>query len=228
MHATLDMKGGISVSANLREAFKTLPLLQKRHAKATVLIDTATMLVPDEEFDTDEASAIFDHAFSGYEQDAKLYCEMPRLHTVALFAVNKDIQTVLNDHFDQVEYMPVCLPVWQQFSQREDGPRQRLYCYFHDDKLDIFAFSKHRFKFCNTFSATHSHDALYYLLSAFTQLGLKAERDEVILSGVTPHQKWIIDHLSKYVDRSSIFKTLNQTLPDTFPLDLHLLSDELS
>ncbi len=226
-HASIDMKSGISVSANLREAFKTLPLLEGQHPTATVMTDTATTLVPDEEFAPEDAAVLFDHTFSGHQQEPKLYTEMPRLHAVAVFAVPKDLQTVLSDRFSQVEYMPVCLPVWQHFGQRADGARLCLYGYFHDDKLDLFAFSKHRFKFCNVFSATHSHDALYYLLSAFTQLGMKADRDEVMLMGVTPHLKWLADNLTRYISRTTVCDTeavaAGSSAPLAFPLDTHLL-----
>ena len=70
---TYEMKGGMSVAANLREAFKTLPMLGGTWEKVTVLADVPTMLVPEEEFDAADTDLLFSHAFSGHERDVKLH-----------------------------------------------------------------------------------------------------------------------------------------------------------
>ena len=198
---TLEMKSGISASANLREAFKTHPLLNGQAKHATVLVDATTMLIPEEEFNEEDCSLLFSHAFSGHESDLKGHYAISNLHAVALFAFEKDLQTVINDHFSTSSFIPVCAPLWQYLGQRPVLNRQRLYGYFHDGKLDLFCIAKNRFKFCNTFSATHAHDTLYYLLNAFSQLGLKADRDEISLIGSTPHKLWIANNLQTYVQR---------------------------
>ncbi len=198
---TMDMKSGISISANLREAFKTLPLLSKNYERATIMVDAMTLLIPEEEFHDADSDILFSHAFSGHESDVKEHYTMADLHAVALFGFDKDLLTVIHDHFTATTFIPVCAPLWEHFARQTSQSRQRLYGYFHDGKLDIFCFAKNRFKFSNSFSATHAHDTLYYLLNAFSQLGMKADRDEISLIGSTPHKLWICNNLKTYVQR---------------------------
>ena len=215
-----EMNIGISVPANLREAFRKQAILGRNYASVTVLADVPVLVVPDEEFAEADSSIIYRHTFSGHDHDVMRHCTMERLHAVALFGLEKDLLTVMDDHFPAATFMPVCLPVWEHYCRHAEVAHQRLYGYFHDDKLNVFAFAKGRMKFCNAFSATHAHDALFYLLSVFTQLGLKADRDEVVLLGSTPQQQWISDNLQGYVrrvDRSGM-------LADSpLPLDMTLL-----
>ena len=204
IYKTYEMKGGMSVAANLREAFKTMPMLGGTWEKVIVMADVPVMLVPEEEFDAADADLLFSHAFSGHERDVKIHHQMESLRAVALYAVERDVQTAVSDHCKDADYLPVALPLWEHVGTQTEGTRQRLYGYFHDGKADVFSFSKQRFRFCNTFSAVHAHDALFYLLSTFTQLGMKGDRDEVMVMGSTPHLKWVADNLRAYVSRVSI------------------------
>ena len=216
----VEMKGGVSASSHLRDAFKSHDLLREPFGSGVVLVDAPTMLIPEESFNAGDADLLFNHSFSGHERDAKCHTPLENLHVVTLFALGKDIQTVIGDHVASCTYLPVGLPVWERYGRQTHATRQRLYGYFHDGKVDIFCTSGNRFKFCNAFSATHSHDTLYFLLNAFTQLGLKSSRDEVVVLGSTPHQQWISDNLAKYVEHVVV-----EPLPDdTLPLDLYLLT----
>ena len=219
-----DMKGGMSVSANLRDAFKTQPSLSGRWSHARVLADVPAMLVPESEYHSNDAALLYRHAFSGHERDSIMSTQMDDLHAVVLFAIEKDLQTVMDDHCDHVTFLPVSLPVWRHFGQQPDGNRETLYGYFHDDKVDVFGFRKHRFTFCNSFSAANSHDALFYLLSAFTQLGMKGERDELVLSGSAPHLAWVEEKLKTYVKRTRLVDRADIGQSEgTLPADTALL-----
>lgn len=219
-----EMKGGMSAAANLREAFKMLPALAGEWDKATVLADVPAMLVPEEEFDATDGDILFSHTFSGYEKDVKLHYPIESLRAVALLAVERDVQTAINDHCKEVDYLPVALPLWQFLGQQSDGARLRLYGYFHDGKADIFCFAKQRFRFCNTFSAGHAHDAQFYLLSTFTQLGMKGDRDEVMVMGTTPYLKWVADSLRPFVSRVNIGDAttlqIDSSISSDMPLDI--------
>lgn len=202
-YACIDMRGGMSASANLREAFLSHPLLKTSDDKVVVLVDAPTMMVPLEEFSESDKEIIFDHTFSGHEQDLKMHYVMEKFHAVALFALEKDIKTVINDHFTQALFVPVSAPLWLQAASQAEGARQRLYAFFHDGKTDVACIHRRRFKFANTFSASYAHDALYYILSAFSYLGMKTERDEVVMLGTTPHKPWLTTNILSYVGHAS-------------------------
>ena len=102
------VKAGIAMAVNLREAFKNVVASDLNHAD--VLLDTPQMLVPIEQFDEDDIKTLFDYAFPAKEQVQHIvrYNVLPDLKTVCLFAVNKDLNSVLNDRFDHVQYTVTC------------------------------------------------------------------------------------------------------------------------
>lgn len=220
---TYDMKGGMSVAANLREAFKTLAALHRHWAHAHVLADVQAMAMPESEYHAGDADLLFGHTFSGHERETVMSTHLEALHAVVLFGIGTDLQTVVADHCSEADYQPVTLPVWLHLGRQADGLRATLYGYFHDDKLDVFAFRQQRFRFCNSFSATHPHDALFYLLSAFTQLGMKAERDTLVVLGTAPHAQWVEEQLKDYVKRSRHLGAADLGIADShLPLDMAL------
>lgn len=224
--STYEMNGSMSAAANLREAFKTLQPLQQSWAKATVLADVPTLLVPEEEYADGDAEKLFAHAFSGHDGEVKLSQPMEALRAVVVFALERDIQTVVGDHCATATYLPTAMPLWQQLGRQGGGSRLRLYGYFHDGRVDVFAFGRQRFKFANTFNASDASDALYYLLSVFNQLGMKGDRDEVTLLGSTPHLKFVSDNLASYVRRIHVAdaETMHLTpADDDMPIDMAIL-----
>jgi hypothetical protein len=123
------------------------------------------------------------------------------LKAVCLFAINKNLDTVIRDRFDQgVTFVHSMTPVWRQLHQRSfTGHRNKLYGYFHGKQLEVFSFQQNRFKFCNSFDAAHAQDALYYLLYVWKQLRLESEHDELHILGDIPEQEWLLEELKRFL-----------------------------
>ncbi len=206
------VKNGISMAANLREAFKTSALLGVPFSKALVMVAAPVLLVPVSCFDETMSEALYDHSFGGHDGQLVMCNLLSELNVVALYAVSRDFCTVLADHYVEVRYCCAMQPVWSYLHQRSlIGKRNKLYGYFHDGSLDVCSFSQNRFKFCNSFDITSSsgsggnaHDALYFLLCVWKQLGLKAEWDELHLMGDIPERDWLLDELRQYLQRAYI------------------------
>ena len=202
IYAPYTVKNGVSLAANLRQAFKESPLLMRGYQKVRVFIDTPLLLVPVNEFREEDAAMLYQHAFPSHEGDAVIYRVQPSLDVVALFSINKDLKLVVEDNFSDVRFTPVLQPLWNYLHQRSFlGVNRKLFAYFHDKKLDIFCFEKNRFKFFNSFGAPHSKDALYYLLYVWKQLGLNQQRDELHLLGSIPDQEWLLYNSRLYIRR---------------------------
>lgn len=194
------LKGGLSVAANLREAFHYSELLQQPYATAYIMADTPTMLIPLDEYKSNEAATLYDHTFTGNEQQLKISCALLDLQAVAIFSIDRDLKAVIDEHFSNRHFLPICFPLWRHLNQRGHGRgRQRLYGYMHGDRIEVFRFNQNRFKFCNNFAATQAQDALYFLLYVFRQLAMDATRDEIYLLGDIPRKKWLTDNLHEYV-----------------------------
>jgi hypothetical protein len=184
------VKSGVSMAANLREAFKTSPLLLSGMPRARVLIDSPVLMMPVELFDESTMELAYRHAYPDSGQDIVSFSVLPDLKAVAVFSVNRDLRLVVDDHFQHVRLIPAISPVWSYLHQRSyTGPRQKLYGYFHEKRLEVLCFQQNRFKFCNTFEARYPRDVLYYLLHVWTQLQLQADADELHLVGDLPEQQ---------------------------------------
>ena len=200
------VKGGISMTANLREAFKTVNLMATDTRRVQVLVDTTSMLVPIEQFEEEDIEPLFDHTFPNKSSRRIVhYNVLPELKSVCLFAVSKDVEGAIKDHFDDVQFIHTMTPVWHHLHQRSfTGHRNKLYGYFHNKQLDIFSFQQNRFKYCNSFEASHAHDALYFLLYVWKQLQLEAVHDEMHIVGDIPEREWLLQELKRYLQKAFI------------------------
>jgi hypothetical protein len=196
------VKSGVSIAANLREAFKTSDLLAIEARRSRVLIDTPVLMVPVEMFEEATMVESYIHAYPDRTQETVLYNVLPDLNAVAVFSINKDLKLVLDDHYQDVQIVAALSPVWRHLHSRSfTGVRSKLYGYFHEHCVDIFAFRQNRFKFCNQFDVRHPQDALYFLLYVWNQLALNNEHDELHLVGDLPEEEWLTQELKKYVKK---------------------------
>jgi hypothetical protein len=199
------VKSGVSMAANLREAFKTADLLQNRPQRVRVVIDSPVLMVPVEVFDQDEMEELYDHAFTRNEQDGVFFNVLPDLNAVAVFPMNRDLKLVVDDHFSTVKVIVAMAPVWRHLHQRSyTGNRHKLYGYFHEKRLEIFSFHQNRFKFCNSFDASRAHDSLYFLLYVWKQLQLEPEHDELHIVGDIPEQEWLLKELKRFLQNAYV------------------------
>lgn len=224
------MRSGVSVSANMREALKDAMLTETGVRKAVVMVDAPVLLTPMELFEESKAEETYHHAFPSSAPETVLYNMQPDLNAVAVFAISKDLNTVLRDTFADISFMTIQSPVWRHLHQRSfTGVRNKLYGYFHDNKLDIFAFQQNRFKFYNQFDAGRAHDAIYFLLYVWQQLAFNAEQDELYIVGDIPDRDWLTQELKKYVDKAYVinpsadFNRAPATQIKNMPYDLMVL-----
>lgn len=196
------VKSGISIAANLREAFKSSPLLLRGFQRVLLMVDSPVLMVPTDLFKVADCQEMYTHSFPDSDGEDVLYDAITDLNAVALYAVNKDLRLVVSDHFRDVKTACAIAPVWRHLHQRSYiGTRNKLYAYFHDEKLDIFCFAQNRFKFYNAFEINNAHDALYFLLYVWKQLALKEGHDELYMVGDIIEREWLTEETKKYVKR---------------------------
>lgn len=198
-------KSGVSMPANLREAFKTVPLLSRPLSRAQVLIDSPSLLIPIEEYKEEDNELLYFHSFPDAEGSLVLSNVLPQLNAVALFAVNKDLKLVVEDHFPDVRFTLLMRPVWDYLRHRSlVGNRRKLYVYCHDNVLEIVSFERNRFIFANRYDARHAKDMIYFILFVWKQLALDQQRDELFLVGNLPDKEKLLETLRKYIQVVSV------------------------
>ena len=194
------VKSGMSMAANLREAFLESPLLQGDFQRAQVLLDSPVLLTPLEEFNAQDAAPLFHYTFLGYENDELLNTVLPAQKAVAIYPMNKDLKLVLTDHFRDLRIMPLMQPVWSHAHKRNFvGMRKKLFAYFRGKQMDAFCFTQNRFRFANSFEISNESDAVYFLLHIWKTLGYHAQNDEMHLMGNLNNQMNLTKELKEYL-----------------------------
>lgn len=194
--------GGISTAANLRNAFGESELLQSGYKNALVVVDSPVVLVPSDEYDERQAPLLYRYTVSGHDKDDIARAEMTELGSTAVFAINHDVRTVIADHFENVNFLPLVQPVWHHLYHKAfTGSRQKLFAYFHDKKINVFRFERGRFRFANCYDCSHAHDALYYILYVWKLLGMSNEDDELYIAGEVMHSEWFIENVEHHLRR---------------------------
>ena len=180
-------KSGISIAANLRDAFKTVEMLQETIGRATLLVDTPVLLIPLDEYKEGDKETLYMHSFPSTDGASIVANVLPDLHAVALFALNRDLKTVLEDHYEDVRYIHLMQPMWDYLHRRSFlGNRRKLYVYFHDNnQLEI-------------------KDMVYFILFVWKQLALDQMRDELFLLGDIPEKDNLLKALRIYVQMVAV------------------------
>ena len=196
------LRSGISIAANLREAFRESALLSENVKYAVVLYDAPVVWIPTEEFVEAKKERLYRYVAPLNENEETLHYIMPDLNAAAVFAVNKDAKLVLTDRIADVSFMPAMQPVWRYAHRRNfKNMNGKLYVCFQEKQMNVFCFNKHHFKFTNCFNVSTAADAIYYMMHVWKTLGLDEERDELHLMGDILEQDWCMEHLHRYVQK---------------------------
>lgn len=224
------VKSGVSKAANLRQAFKSSNILLTPNHRALVSIDAKLLFVPMDEYNADNKETLYHHCFASADGLTIMERMMPTLNVVALFGVNSDLRLVVDDHYEDVRFQPLMFPIIEYLYKKSLGSiKKRLYCYFHDGKLEIVSFDKSHLRFYNQFDAQYSRDAIYYILYVWKQLGFDPLTDELFLCGDVPDKVLVVDTMKKYIKKTFVinitadFNRSPITKIPSMPVDMMML-----
>ena len=203
-------RNGISMAANMREAFKDSELLRRGFKRTKGMLSSPVMIVPIEEFDTEKEEDLYKYIFGDIDGEEVMHHVINELNAVALFSINKDLKLVLSDNFTELRVFPLLEPVWRYLHKRSFmGLRKKLYGYFHDGKMDVFSFRQNRFLFTNSFEASHTADIVYYLLNVWQQMAF-TDKDELFLVGDVKDREELTNLISKYLQNVYFIKPTSE------------------
>jgi len=229
-YETFTSKHGVSLAANLREALRGDGLPAEAWRKARVMIDAPVLMVPALEFSEDTVEDLYRYTMADTDGDAVLNHRLPSLNAVAVFGINRDLRTVVEDRFDDVNYLPLCAPVWRHLHHHSfTGNRRKLYAYFHERRLEVFAYRQNRFLFQNCYDARHAADAAYFLVAVWKQLAFDQERDELHIAGAPADEDELLKQLQTYLAHVDFIRAADEfdnaplTLIEGLPYDLATL-----
>ncbi len=197
-----ELNSSISIAANMRQALESMPLLGERYSKVLVMVDSPVLMVPTELFREEDGETLYQHAFTRHQQQTVMHDVLADLNAVAIYSMGRDMLTVLRERYPAMRLTAALMPVWRHLHQRSfTGDRQKLYCYFHERRMEVFSFHQNRFKFCNSYVVNCPNDALYFMLAVWKQLALRPEHDEIYVVGDIRDRDALQQELEKFLKR---------------------------
>jgi len=147
-----------------------------------------------------------------------------------VFAVNKDLKMVVDDHFADIRVQPLMQAVWTHLYRRAfTGTRQKLFAYFHDKRMEVMRFQRNRFEFSNSYEATGTSDILYFLLYVWKLMGMDRGDNELYMVGNVPNRDEMCGELQQFISRNYImnietdFNNAEMAKRNDIPYDLKAL-----
>ena len=193
-------KSGISVAAQLRDAFKTVEMLKESATeRAKILVDSPILLIPLDEYNDKDKETLYKHSFPSTEGCAIIGNVLPDLNAVAVFALNRDLKLVVEDHYNDTRYIHLMQPVWDYLHRRHFLGNRR--------KLEMFSFERNHFIFYNRYQARSVKDAVYFTLFVWKQLALDQTHDELYLVGEIPDKETMLRSLREYVQMVAVISS---------------------
>ena len=103
-----------------------------------------------DEYREQDVETLYKHTFKWQRSEDIVTSILPELNALAVFAVNKDLKMVVDDHFADIRVQPLMQAVWTHLYRRAfTGTRQKLFAYFHDKRMEVMRFQRNRFEFSN-------------------------------------------------------------------------------
>jgi len=184
----------ISVAANMRDALKDTDGIGKE--EVTVVVNSPVVTVPQEQLEEEDATALYNLTVSATDEEIIVVQQYVKaLKVVALFAVSKDLKTVIEDNFKKYEFKHVGINELEEAVPTNDNSakegvakilslkNQSLIVFLYDNIMYAYALKQNRLNFFNRYEATSAHDCAYILLSVWKQLGYSQLKDELVLTG---------------------------------------------
>lgn len=207
-HERFDLKPGFSPTAEIRDCLQNSTLMCNNYRKAQLLVDAPVMLTPIEEYHGQDHKALFVRTFRPEQRETIVKHIIPDLNVIAFFTLRTEVQTLLSERFDELRIIPLMRTTWSRMHKKSlMGNRKKLYAYFHEDKLEVFAFEKSRFKYHNSFEKISSADAVYFMLHVWKTIGLDNNEDEMYLLGILPDEERIKSQLERYLRKVYVLHT---------------------
>ncbi len=185
-HHTVDKEENLG--RRLDEGIRKLLRLKTEYDEVRLLADYPSTRVPLDEFRSEQEKSIYLLTFGeGTLQGLSIQHEaIPALDVVELFPINLEARDVVLEYFPDADvhgfYAQVVRDSYSDYRLSKSRQR-RLYASVEGKELFICAFNEGSLAFANSYPDPKLNNRLYYVLYAWTQLGMNARRDTLVLRG---------------------------------------------
>lgn len=158
------------------------PLKERKYTIISALFHGPVSRVPLELFNKDQRQAFYELTCPRLPESNIHYNILPHLEVADLFAIPKETERVLLEHFPTIHFYAQNSMVLERSVQQSAGEQKpALYVYFYTGHMLLFHYQQKRLVFANEFPITSVKDALYYILNVWKTLEMEAQTDTCCL-----------------------------------------------
>lgn len=226
-----DVNHTISLAANLKEAFRTEPLLQQQYKRVNVLVTTSRFTtMPVAMFKAEDVKEYFDFAFPKEAPCRVSYNVLRRSGIAIVFGLDKNVYQLIHDDFPMARFYASSSTLIEYFSERSlFGANKKMFVYLHEKELTLYVFEQGRMLFVNTYRASNVNDFQFYTLNVWKQLDMDQVEDALFIVGDNDHAQEYSEKIKYFLqnvdvmNRSDDFKNSITAGNKLIPYDLQTL-----
>lgn len=191
----------LSLTANLKQAFREVEWLNRSYRKVNVLIASSRFtLMPLDFFEDEQAEIIFYHNHPKRENEIVQYNILQKNNIVVLFGMDKSIYTFLSEQYTNIKFYSQSSSFIEYFSPKSRlGNSRKMYVQLRKEAIDIYGYERSLLLLVNSFKCSTTPDRVYYLLYIWKKLGFDQERDELHLTGILSDKDQLLAELRRFI-----------------------------
>lgn len=214
VQALVSMQFDVNKADEIRKFIEDEGLKDAQFENVNIVYATRnTTIAPDAIFDENSAKNIYALNRRISPDEEIRYSRLPKSQTVIIFAIEKEISSLLDELFPRYNLYPQSYPLIETGLTKtkisEKPNRQRMLVQVFEDFFETLVIDKGQIVNYNTYSYKSANDMLYFIVNTFEQLGLSQEECEVAFSGFIEQDNLATIHLKKFV-RTVYFESINR------------------
>ncbi|MDR3118592.1 MAG: DUF3822 family protein [Mediterranea sp.] len=201
----------LSVTANMRKAFKELDFLSYTYKQTDALVASRRFtLMPLDLFAEDRAAAYFYYNFSPKENETLLYDTLPKNGAVILYALDKSLYTFLQEQKPQIRFQSSVSSLAERFAvESRVGTDKKMYVHLHREVIEVYAYERGHLMLLNAYDCNNNDDRVYYLLYTWKQLAMDQQADELCITGSGEDKNQLADEIRRFVRHVTILNPVS-------------------
>lgn len=226
-----DVQPTISMSANVKKALQSEPMLKEDYQRVNVLItNPQCTFVPVADFDADSVESVFRFNFPKAASQRISYNVLRRSGIAIVFGIDRNIYQLILDDFPRARFYASASTLIEFFGGKSmNGTGKSMFAYLYEKEMALYAFDQGRMLWANTFTVNSCEDSMYYILNAFKQLSFDALNDSLYIVGDTNNKHTLQSRLQNFIkdvnteDRQEEFRSRLTQGSTTIPYDLQTM-----
>lgn len=204
----------LSLTANLKQAFRTMECLSRPYHRVNVLIaNRRVTYLPLEYFEDKQVEIMFYHNHPRRDNEQILYNILHKNNIVVLFGMDRSSHIFLQEQYPDVHFYAQAAPLIEYFAREVLlNNSNKMYVHLHHDAFDLFAYKQGKLLLANSFACSEVSDRIYYLLYTWKQLDFEQEHDELHLTGDLTDKELLLPELRKFIRQVFVMNSASNNL----------------